>query len=86
MGKNGLVMFLALFVLLVACRFGQPLGQDETCVVAEGAAEVAAPGEHRAGDLSGIIQKRQLLQTRNQHSSTPFIQPCYHNTRCTECQ
>ena len=29
MGKNGLVMFLALFVLLVACRFGQPLGQDE---------------------------------------------------------
>ena len=29
MGKNSLVMFLALFVLLVACRFGQPLGQDE---------------------------------------------------------
>ena len=29
MNKHGLVMFLALFVLLVACRFGQPMGQDE---------------------------------------------------------
>ena len=29
MGRHGLVMFLVLFVLLTACRFGQPLGQDE---------------------------------------------------------
>jgi hypothetical protein len=35
--------------------------------VAEGTAEIAPAGEHRAGHLAGKIQQRQLLQTAQFH-------------------
>ena len=36
-----------------------------------GAAQIAAGQKYRAGDLTGIIQQRQLLQSANTHGDTP---------------
>ena len=39
--------------------------------MAIGAAEITACQKYRAGDLTGIIQQRQLLQSANTHGDTP---------------
>ena len=50
---------------------GQPLGQHQGRVVAEGAAEIAAAGKDGAGHHAGIVQQGQFLQTGYQHRVSP---------------
>ena len=66
----------------------QRLRNDQRSVVAEGTAEIAPAGENRAGDQTGIVQQRHLLQSGNEHFFLQTRLACnsYVTTRYSFCQ